>query len=179
MKKLRIIAAGGTFDKRYNPLNGVLHFTVTHLHSVLQRCRLNTAATITELPLLDSLDMLDADRQRVLDACIAAPEQHIVVVHGTDTMPETAQVLGLALSAATMQSKTVVITGAMVPYDIEGSDALFNLGFAAATAQSLPAGVYIAMGGELFHWDNVRKDRAAGRFMTATATATATAAEPV
>jgi L-asparaginase len=172
MKKLRIIAAGGTFDKRYNPLNGALHFTVTHLHSVLQRCRLNTAATISELPLLDSLDMQDADRQRILDACVAAPEQHIVVVHGTDTMPETAQVLGLALNTAVMDSKTVVITGAMVPYDIEGSDALFNLGFAAATAQSLPAGVYIAMGGEVFHWDNVRKDRAAGRFMAATAAKT-------
>lgn len=170
MTQLRIIAAGGTFDKRYNPLNGALHFTVTHLHSVLQRCRLNSPANITELPLLDSLDMVDVDRQRVLDACAVASEQHIIVVHGTDTMPETAQMLGLALSAAAMANKTVVITGAMVPYDIDASDALFNLGFAAAAAQTLPVGVYIAMGGEVFRWDNVRKDRAAGRFVTLVAT---------
>ncbi len=170
MTPLRIIAAGGTFDKRYNPLNGALHFTVTHLHSVLQRCRLNHPATVTELPLLDSLDMVDADRQRVLDACAAAPEQHIIVVHGTDTMPETAQMLGLALNTAALANKTVVITGAMVPYDIDGSDALFNLGFAAAAAQTLPVGVYIAMGGDVFRWDNVRKDRAAGRFVTLVAT---------
>lgn len=161
MKPIRIIAAGGTFDKRYNPLNGALDFTVTHLHSVLQRCRLNTPATVTELPLLDSLDMQDTDRQRVLNTCIQATESHIVVVHGTDTMPETARVLGLAAL-----NKTIVITGAMVPYDIADSDALFNLGFATAAVQTSSAGVYIAMGGELFTWDNVRKDRAAGRFTT-------------
>jgi L-asparaginase len=161
MKNLRIIAAGGTFDKRYNPLNGALHFTVTHLHNVLQRCRLNVPATITELALLDSLDMMDADRQHVLDACVNAAESHVVVVHGTDTMPETAQVLGTANIG-----KTVVITGAMIPFDIEGSDALFNLGFAAAAVQTLPVGVYIVMGGEVFAWDKVRKDKAAGRFVS-------------
>jgi L-asparaginase len=171
MKKLRIIAAGGTFDKRYNPLNGALHFTVTHLHAVLQRCRLNTAANISELPLLDSLDMQDADRQRVLDACQNASEQHIIIIHGTDTMPETAQLLGAYFAqtrnlTTNQAAKTVIITGAMVPYDIVDSDALFNLGFAAAAAQTLPAGVYIAMGGEVFSWDNVRKDRAAGRFVS-------------
>ncbi len=159
MKNIRLIAAGGTFDKRYNPLNGSLIFTVTHLHAVLQRCRLNLSATLTELPLLDSLDMMDADRQRVLQACVNAPESHVIVIHGTDTMPETAAVIGTANIG-----KTVILTGAMIPYDIEGSDALFNLGFAAAAAQTLTAGVYVAMGGELFSWDNVRKDKAAGRF---------------
>jgi L-asparaginase len=161
MKNLRLIASGGTFDKRYNPLNGSLIFTVTHLHAVLQRCRLNVPATITELPLLDSLDMQDADRQRVLDACINAAESHVIVIHGTDTMPETAQVIGKANIG-----KTVIITGAMVPYDLVDSDALFNLGFAAAAVQTVPVGVYVAMGGELFSWDNVRKDKAAGRFVT-------------
>ena len=164
MKKLRIIAAGGTFDKRYNPLNGALHFTTSHIQAVLLRCRLNAAVTVTELPLLDSLDMVDTDLQRVLDACVAATENALVVIHGTDTMPETAQVLGQYF--ATVEShKTVVITGAMVPYDIAGSDALFNLGFAAAATQTLAAGVYITMGAEVFSWDNVRKDRAAGRFL--------------
>jgi L-asparaginase len=164
MKTLRLIATGGTFDKRYNPLNGELGFTFTHLHEVLQRCRLNTPANITELPLLDSLDMQDADRERVLVACQTAIEQHLIVIHGTDTMPETAQVLGQYFASAA-SPKTVVITGAMIPYDIAGSDALFNLGFATAAAQTLPAGVYIAMGGEVFEWNKVRKDRAAGRFV--------------
>jgi L-asparaginase len=164
MKSLRFIAAGGTFDKRYNPLNGALHFTTTHVQAVLQRCRLNTPATVTELALLDSLDMVDADRQRVLAACAAAAETQLIVIHGTDTMPDTAQVLGAALGTA-LAGKTVVLTGAMIPYDIAGSDALFNIGFAAAAAQTLPAGVYIAMGGEVFAWNKVCKDKAAGRFV--------------
>jgi L-asparaginase len=157
---LRIIAAGGTFDKRYEPLTGALNFAATHVHEALVRCRLNHAAAVTELPLLDSLDMQGTDRQAVLAACQTAGEPAIVIVHGTDTMPETARVLGRA-----SLGKTVVITGAMVPYDVRGSDALFNLGFAAAAAHTLPVGVYIAMGGEVFSWDNVRKDRAAGRFV--------------
>lgn len=156
---LRVIAAGGTFDKRYDPIAGALTFGETHLHDVLARCRLNQSAALTELALLDSLDMQDADRDAILTACLASREAHIVVIHGTDTMPETAQVLGRSHLA-----KTVVITGAMVPYDLRGSDALFNLGFAASAAKILPAGVYIAMGGELFSWDNVRKNRALGRF---------------
>ena len=159
MTPLRLIAAGGTFDKRYNPLNGALIFTVTHLHAIVQRCRFNTPPTITELPLLDSLDMQDVDRQRVLDACRAAPEAAVIVIHGTDTMPETARVLGAAAI-----DKTIVITGAMVPYDIADSDALFNLGFAAAAAQTLPVGVYVAMGGQVFDWQTVSKNRLLGRF---------------
>lgn len=160
-KMLRLIASGGTFDKRYEALTGSLTFGATHLHDVLSRCRLNEAATVTELRLLDSLDMQDADREAVLIACQTASEAAIVVIHGTDTMPETAHVIGRAALA-----KTVVITGAMVPYDLRGSDAMFNLGFAVSAAQTLPVGVYVAMGGEIFSWDNVRKDRAAGRFVT-------------
>ena len=114
---------------------------------------------LEELPLLDSLDMQDADRARVLAACRAAPEQSIVVVHGTDTMRETAAVLG----AAALE-QTVVLTGAMIPYEIANSDALFNLGFATAAAQTLPAGVYVAMNGKVFTWDKVTKNRAAGVF---------------
>ncbi len=162
---LRIIAAGGTFDKRYNPLNGELRFTVTHVHELLQRCRLNQPATVTELPLLDSLDMTAQDRERILDACLAAPEQQLLVIHGTDTMPETAQLLGTRLAAAE-STKTVVLTGAMIPYDIAGSDALFNVGFACAALQTLTAGVYIAMGGQVFSWQDVRKNKSAGRFET-------------
>jgi L-asparaginase len=156
---LRIIATGGTFDKHYNELNGILGFADSHLPEVIARARMTVPVALEIVALLDSLDMGDADRQRVLAACRAAPENAIVIVHGTDTMRETAEVLG-----AGMTDKTVVFTGAMIPYEIANSDALFNFGFACGIAQTLPPGVYVAMNGQVFAWDNVTKDRAAGVF---------------
>ncbi len=156
---LRIIATGGTFDKHYNELNGVLGFSDSHMPAVLARARLTVPVQLEVLPLLDSLDMQDADRARVLASCRAAPEQALVIIHGTDTMKETAGVLGPAALG-----KTIVFTGAMIPYEIANSDALFNLGFATAAAQLLPAGVYVAMNGQVFAWDNVTKNRTAGVF---------------
>ncbi|MEN3275620.1 MAG: L-asparaginase [Massilia sp.] len=156
---LRIIATGGTFDKHYNELTGVLGFAESHLPDVIKRTRMTIPVELQVLPLLDSLDMQDADRQRVLEACQAASENAIVIVHGTDTMPQTAAVLGAAALG-----KTVVLTGAMIPYEIANSDALFNLGFACGVAQTLPAGVYVAMNGQVFAWNNVTKNRAAGVF---------------
>ena len=156
---LRIIATGGTFDKHYNELTGTLGFAESHLPAVLARTRMTIAVELEILPLLDSLDMQDADRERVLTSCTAATEKAIVIVHGTDTMKETAGVLGAASLA-----KTIVLTGAMIPYAIANSDALFNLGFASAAAQILPAGVYVAMNGQVFAWDNVTKNRSAGVF---------------
>lgn len=156
---LRILATGGTFDKHYDEITGQLTFTDSHLPQAIQRARITTPVTLEILVLLDSLDMRDEDRRRILDACRAATEQAIVVIHGTDTMPETARVLGPAAL-----DKTIVLTGAMVPYEIAGSDALFNFGFAAAVAQTLPAGVYVAMNGQVFAWDRVRKNRSAGVF---------------
>jgi len=163
---LRIIATGGTFDKHYDPIEGTLRFGQTHLHSILERCRVTLPVAVTELPLLDSLDMQETDRERILAACSVAAEPHIVVVHGTDTMPETAQKLGSTLASSTKGkvARTIVLTGAMVPYEVSNSDALFNLGYAIALAQTLPAGVYVAMGGEVFEWNKVRKNRKAGRF---------------
>jgi L-asparaginase len=159
---LRLIATGGTFDKHYNELTGELGFADSHLPAVIARTRMTLALALETLPLLDSLEMQDADRQRVLAACRAAPEPAIVIVHGTDTMRETAGVLGAAALA-----KTIVLTGAMIPYEIANSDALFNLGFATGVAQTLPAGVYVAMNGRVFAWDRVTKNRAAGVFQTA------------
>jgi L-asparaginase len=158
---LRIIATGGTFDKHYNELNGVLGFADSHLPEVIKRARLTVPVELEVVSLLDSLDMQDADRQKVLGACQAAPEKAIVIVHGTDTMRDTAQVLG-ALEAT--NDKTIVFTGAMIPYEIANSDALFNFGFACGVAQVLPPGVYVAMNGKVFTWDNVTKNRAAGVF---------------
>lgn len=156
---LRIIATGGTFDKHYDELTGTLGFAESRLPAVLARTRMTIPVELEQLPLLDSLDMQDADRERVLASCRAAQEKAIVIVHGTDTMKETAGVLGAAGLA-----QTIVLTGAMIPYEIANSDALFNLGFATAAAQTLPAGVYVAMNGQVFAWDNVTKNRKAGVF---------------
>ncbi len=156
---LRILATGGTFDKHYDELNGKLGFGASHVPALLARCRLTVAVALEELPLIDSLDMLDADRQRILASCRAASEKAIVIIHGTDTMPETASVLGPA-----KLGQTIVLTGAMIPYEIANSDAMFNLGFACGVAQTLPPGVYVAMNGQIFAWDNVQKNRAAGVF---------------
>lgn len=157
---LKIIATGGTFDKRYNELNGSLGFAESHLPDIIKRARLTVPVSLDASYLMDSLDMLDADRERILVSCQEAPEKAIVIVHGTDTMRETAYVLGAA-----NLSKVIVFTGAMVPYDIANSDALFNLGFACGVAQVLPVGVYVAMNGQIFNWDNVQKNRAAGVFV--------------
>jgi len=156
---LRLIATGGTFDKHYNELNGVLGFAESHLPEVIKRSRMTVPVALDVLPLLDSLEMGDADRERVLTTCRAASEKAIVIVHGTDTMRETAAVLGAA-----GLDQTIVLTGAMIPYSIANSDALFNLGFACGVAQVLPTGVYVAMNGQVFPWDNVTKNRSAGVF---------------
>ena len=156
---LRIIATGGTFDKHYDELTGTLGFADSHLPAALARTRMTVRVELEQLPLLDSLDMTDADRQRVLASCRACAEHAIVIIHGTDTMRETAGVLGTAAL-----EKTIVLTGAMIPYEIANSDALFNLGFASGVAQVLAPGVYVAMNGQVFAWDKVTKNRAAGVF---------------
>ena len=156
---LRIIATGGTFDKHYNELSGALGFSHSHLPAAIARARITLGVELEQLPLQDSLDMLDADRERVLASCRAAPEAAVVIVHGTDTMRETAALLGAARLA-----KTIVLTGSMIPYEVANSDAPFNLGLACGVAQTLPSGVYVAMNGQVFPWDKVHKNRAAGVF---------------
>ncbi|HTD06726.1 asparaginase domain-containing protein [Undibacterium sp.] len=158
---LRIIATGGTFDKHYDELAGKLAFGASHLPAVLDRARITLPVELEVRPLMDSLDMTDVDRQQILQSCQQAKEKAIVIIHGTDTMRETAEVLGAA-----KLDKVIVFTGAMIPYEIANSDALFNLGFAAGVAQLLAPGVYVAMNGQVFAWDNVQKNRSAGVFVT-------------
>ena len=158
---LRIIATGGTFDKHYDPLTGNLIFRDSVLPKALDRARLTSPVSFEPLLALDSLEMQDNHRQQIREACKRSAENRIVIVHGTDTMPETARVLGQAAL-----KKTIVLTGAMVPYQISQSDALFNLGFACAAANLAAAGVYIAMNGQLFSWDDVMKNRDRGVFQT-------------
>jgi L-asparaginase len=156
---LRILATGGTFDKYYDEIAGKLMFSASHMPSVIERARINGPIELEELPFLDSLDMQDADRERILQACQASVDDHIIVIHGTDTMSETAALLGKA-----RMEKTIVLTGAVIPYEIANSDALFNFGFACGVTKMLPHGVYIAMNAQVFAWDKVQKNRAAGVF---------------
>lgn len=156
---IRIFVTGGTFDKEYNELEGRLFFKETHLHEMLTLGRSKLKVVIRTLMMVDSLEMTDSDRQFILEECRKAPERRIVITHGTDTMEETARVLGTGIT-----DKTVVLTGAMVPYKFGSSDGLFNLGSALAFAQSLPPGIYIAMNGKHYPWDNVRKNKKTGYF---------------
>ena len=156
---IRVFVTGGTFDKRYDPIKGELTFKETHLPAMLEQARVSLPLAIDIRLLIDSLHMTEAHRQEVLNACRESPERSIVVVHGTDTMVQTAQVVGRA-----GLGKTVVFTGAMVPYSVQGSDAEFNLGFALAAALTLAPGAYVAMNGRVFPWDDVQKDKAEGIF---------------
>jgi L-asparaginase len=156
---IRILITGGTFDKEYDELTGKLFFKDTHIQEMLGlgRCRLDVA--VRTVMMVDSLEMTDADRDTILANCRQSPESQIVVTHGTDTMVETARVL-----AAGAREKTIVLTGAMVPYAFGSSDGLLNLGSALSFVQVLPAGVYIAMNGRCFRWDRVRKNTTLGVF---------------
>ena len=156
---IAIIVTGGTFDKEYDELTGAMSFTRTHVREMLALGRSRLSIRVRTLMLKDSLQMTSADRRLILQACRSAPERRLVVTHGTDTMEQTARYLGPEIG-----DKTVVLTGAMVPYTFGSSDGLFNLGGALAFAQLLPAGVFVVMNGRCFRWDAVRKNRAKGRF---------------
>lgn len=153
------LVTGGTFDKEYDELTGRLFFRETHLHEMLRRGRCLVEVRVEVLMMIDSLDMTDTDRARVVDRCRSCAEERVVITHGTDTMPETAR----ALHAAGL-GKTIVLTGAMIPWAFGSSDGLFNLGSALSFAQALPPGVYVAMNGRVFAGDQVRKDRRSGVF---------------
>jgi len=156
---IRIFVTGGTFDKEYNELTGSLFFKDTHLPEMLRLGRSRVEVSIATLMMIDSLEMTDADRALIVERCRQAVETRILITHGTDTMVETAGAL-----AAPISGKTIVLTGAMIPYAFGSSDGLFNLGSALSFVQVLPAGVYIAMNGRCFTWDRVRKNREAGTF---------------
>jgi L-asparaginase len=156
---IRVFITGGTFDKEYDEISGRLYFKDSHLPEMLQLGRCNLPLDIRTLMMIDSLDMTGADREIIVEQCRTAPEARILVTHGTDTMVTTADVL-----AATVPAKTIVLTGAMVPYKFGSSDGLFNLGSALAFAQTLTPGVYIAMNGRCFRAGEVRKNRNTGMF---------------
>jgi L-asparaginase len=156
---IRILVTGGTFDKDYNELTGKLFFKDTHIGEMLRLGRARVPVTIRTVMMVDSLEMTEADRALIVQNCAQSPENKIVVTHGTDTMTDTAAAIARAVT-----EKTIVLTGAMIPYAFGSSDGLFNLGSALSFVQTLPAGVYIAMNGQCFPWDRVRKNRDRGEF---------------
>jgi len=156
---IKIIVTGGTFDKEYNPLNGELVFNKTHVSAMLKLGRCRIQYTIKTIFMKDSLSMTDVDRKKIVQECQKSKEDKILITHGTDTMTETAKILGQVIT-----NKTIVLTGAMVPYAFGSSDGLFNLGSSLAFLQSLSPGVYISMNGKFFHWDNVKKNKKIGLF---------------
>lgn len=156
---VRIFVTGGTFDKEYNELTGQLYFKDSHLGEMLDLGRCLVPVDIRTLMMIDSLEMTDIDRELIAKHCIEADEKHIIITHGTDTMAETAKIL-----EEHVRGKTIVITGAMIPYKFGSSDGLFNLGSAMAFVQALKPGVYVAMNGRCFPATNVRKNKQTGVF---------------
>src|SRR5215470_13756961 len=156
---VRVFVTGGTFDKEYDELSGRLYFRNTHVDEMLRRGRCGLDVDVETLMMVDSLEMTDAQRTMIVRACRECEEAQIVITHGTDTMVETARAI-----AHGVNEKTVVLTGAMVPYAFGSSDGLFNLGSALSFAQVLPPGVYVAMNGRHFFWNAVRKNRETGVF---------------
>jgi L-asparaginase len=159
---IKIIVTGGTFDKEYNEIKGELFFRDTHINEMLTLGRCRVEYKIKKLMMIDSLFMKKSHRLEILKECMNSREKNIVITHGTDTMVDTAKVLGENVES--IKNKTVVLTGAMIPYKFGSSDGMFNLGSAISFAQVLPPGIYIAMNGRYFNWYNVTKNRNKGEF---------------
>ena len=156
---VKIFITGGTFDKEYDEITGKLFFKDTHMREMLELGRSKLDVNIRTLMMIDSLDMSAEDRQLIVENCRKADEDQIIITHGTDTMTETGKVL-----AEAKLEKTIVLTGAMIPYKFGSSDGLFNLGSALGFVQSLPHGVYVAMNGRCFDYVKVRKNKETGVF---------------
>jgi len=156
---IKLLLTGGTIDKHYHELTGELGFKSTYIDAMLQQARCQLDISIQPVVFKDSLEMHDADRQKILRACQDSSEDRIVITHGTDTMVETAMTL-----AQSITDKTIVLLGAMIPYTLKYSDSLFNLGAAISAVQCLEAGIYITMNGKIFRWDQVQKNRQLGQF---------------
>ncbi len=161
---VRIITTGGTFDKQYDAISGELTFRESQLPRILGQARCTLSVHLEGPLAVDSLYMTEDQRLEIAQTCVHSAEEKLVIVHGTDTMCSTAKVIAQTLEAS--NTKTIVLTGAMIPYSLENSDAVFNLGCAITAVQLLPPGVYIAMSGKVFNWDNCKKNKAKGVFET-------------
>ena len=156
---IKIFVTGGTFDKEYNPISEGFVFNETHIPELLKRSRSLLNTEVRTVMLIDSLEITESDQEIILKACEDTEEDKIIITHGTSNMEKTAQFLGKSI-----KNKTIVLTGAMIPYAFRESDALFNMGAALAFVQPLPPGVYITMNGKYYNWDNVTKNTKLGLF---------------
>ena len=157
---IQIFVTGGTFDKDYNFNTGELFFKDTHLPEMLERGRCTLQTDIKTLMMVDSLQMTPEDRDIIIHNCKRCDSDRVLLTHGTDKMVDTAK----ALADAAIP-KTIVLTGAMIPYAFgSSSDGFFNMGSALAFVQILPQGVYIVMNGRFFHWNDVFKNTKTGNF---------------
>lgn len=152
--KIKLLLTGGTIDKQYDEVKAELVFGDTHINEMLSQARSTVDIDIEKLMLLDSLDIGSKERQQILDACQASEQDKIVITHGTSTLIETAELLGKNL-----KGKTVILVGAMIPYLIKNTDALFNLGAAITAVQILGEGVFVTMNGKVLSWDNINKNK--------------------
>ena len=159
MKYIKLFATGGTFDKEFNEINGELFFKKTNLYELLDLGRCKLDIKIETLMMIDSLKMSETERNYIVSKCKKEDTHKIIITHGTDTIVETAKIL-----AESINDKTIILTGAMIPIKFGSSDGLFNLGSALSFVQTLEPGVYITMNGRYFHWDNVKKNKKIGAF---------------
>lgn len=160
---LVFLSCGGTIEKIYQPNTGQLTFDESHISNWVNQFRIAQPVTTEVVMLIDSLDMTDAHRETLAKAVAASQGNQIVILHGTDTMVESAKRVMLQCR----DDQTIVFTGAMVPASQAQSDAFFNIGLATGAVQTLPPGVYIAMSGQIFPADGVQKNKALGRFEAA------------
>lgn len=161
VKEIRLFVTGGTFDKEYDLIHGKLFFNDTHVPDILERGRCTLDVNVRTVMMIDSLEMTDDDRELIASQCEKCEEEKIIITHGTDSMVDTAKFLAERIS-----DKTIILTGAMIPYTFGSSDGLFNLGSALAFVQTLPVGVYVCMNGKYYNWNNVRKNKQTGYFET-------------
>jgi L-asparaginase len=161
MERISLLITGGTIDKVYDEGTGTLIFTKTNIPKILKTAKISTKVDFKELMLVDSLNMTKDQRNSIISSCSLSKNSKIVITHGTDTMVETAKEI-----ASKNLNKTIIITGAMIPYALKNSDSTFNLANALAYVLTLKAGVYIVMNGRYFHWDNVQKNKTLGIFET-------------
>jgi len=158
---IQVFITGGTFDKEYNMISGQLFFKDTHLPSMFERGRCTLDIDVKTLMMIDSMEMSEADRAIIAHNCRRSQSDKILITHGTDTMVETATYL----ANQGIENKTIVITGALIPYAFgTSSDGFFNLGSSLAFVQILPPGVYVVMNGRYFLWNKVRKNTKTGFF---------------
>ena len=156
---IKIFITGGTFDKSYNEIEGKLFFKDTHIKDLLKLGRSQTKVDIETLMMVDSLDMTGAQRDHIIERCYKSNSDKIIITHGTDTMTKTA-----SLIAKEKLNKTIILTGAMIPFKFGSSDGLFNIGGSLAYVQTLPRNVYIVMNGQCFKHGEVFKNKKTGFF---------------